>query len=391
MTAYQQECLRRWQQDGTVDQATAVTLGSRPLKSRLIWWSGLLPSSLGRLSSRLIGNVAFRSRCWELLGDGQLRRDHWRASRQRSHTRLIRHGRIADTAAAFSPFSHLVHRILQAITPRAVHRFLVDPAYRRAMATSLLLLLFSPRYQSWFGGRRINAAIERWSQAARIDAEEAAALQTDLRGREVLAYTRGFGMHLALKALAPIVLPAKVGGVAAVLAGGSLWFLLPMILTPVMRTAVTLANAWTTRREGVSHGEALVMGLLPVVGSIAYPMQMFSTRPRLSTFLIRDAASRLGRRLPIYGGADSRTELAMIRATDFLIELMEAISTRLQARLRRAELPVHHDADVLRTLPRTRLGRWIDRKASERIRFLEHHERHEQAERESGTPIRAAA
>ncbi|MEM7315917.1 MAG: hypothetical protein AAF497_22505, partial [Planctomycetota bacterium] len=230
-----------------------------------------------------------------------------------------------------------------------------------------------------------NSAIGRWNSAQRITDQEAAELRQDLRGREVLAYTRGFGMHLALKALAPVILPAKVGGLAAFLAGGSPWFLLPMILTPMLRSMVTLANAWTTRHEGVSHREAFLTGILPWVGSVAYPMQMFSTRPQLSTFLIRDAASKLGRRLPIYGGADSRTEMAMIRLTDSLIEVMDVLTGKLRSPLQRPVGSVDHEAEVLRTLPRTRLGRWIDRKAGERIRS------HEEQESKQDPSVRAAA
>jgi hypothetical protein len=112
------------------------------------------------------------------------------------------------------------------------------------------------------------------------------------------------------------------------------------------------------------------MGLLPVVGSVAFPLQMFATRPKLSTFLIRDAASKLGQRVPIYGGADSRTEIAMIRATDYVVEVMQSMSLLTQ-RL----FGTHRDSTAetlsLRIHPRTRFGRWIDRKVSQRINEAE--------------------
>lgn len=249
-----------------------------------------------------------------------------------------------------------------------MHRFIADGQDRRDVFTSLLLLLFSTRYQAWFGKSRIDASIDCWVENKRITDDEAAELRVNLSGKEVRAYTRGFGMHLALKALAPIVLPAKVGGVAAFLASGSPWFLLPMLTTPALRTIITLANWWTTRHEHISHGEALATGWLPIVGSVAFPLQMFASLPNLSTFLIRDAASKLGRRVPVYGGADSRTEIALIRATDILVEFMQLGSSWAQSLFRSAApQQTAGERQTLKLQPRTRFGRWIDRQAAAKI------------------------
>ncbi len=96
---------------------------------------------------------------------------------------------------------------------------------------------------------------------------------------------------------------------------------------PTLRFLVVANSAWQNRHQNVPHGEALLVSPFPTVGLIAFPLQMFAGRPELSTFLIRDAASAFGRRVPIYGGPDSRTELAIIRAADGLICLMQSIST----------------------------------------------------------------
>jgi hypothetical protein len=250
------------------------------------------------------------------------------------------------------------------------------------------LLVLSPRYQAWYGQRRIEQSIAAWAGRQRITEAEAVQLRLDLRGREVGAYTRGFGAHLALKAFAPIIVPAKVGGVAAFFSTGQLWFLLPLLATPVLRTLVTLASRWTTRHEHIPHAEALATGWLPVVGSIAFPLQMFAARPRLSTFLLRDAASKLGRRVPIYGGADSRTEIALIHATDWVIEVMECVSRLTQhvCRSRSASSPVT-EPTVLRFRRRSRLSRWLDRRA---VRHISDDERQELPESRPGRGAMAA-
>jgi hypothetical protein len=135
-----------------------------------------------------------------------------------------------------------------------------------------------------------------------------------------------------------------------------------MLATPLLRTAVTLGNWWTSRHQHIPHGEALLTGWLPVVGSIAFPLQMFTTRPQLSTFLVRDAASKLGQQFPVYGGADSLTEIALIRATDLLVEFMQTVSALTQ------RIPLWQAAArprrSARQLPApSRWSRWIDQQA----------------------------
>jgi len=246
----------------------------------------------------------------------------------------------------------------------------------------LLLLTFSPRYQRWFGQRQVETAIDRWYAADRLSDSERDNLYESLSGDEVRAYTRGFGMHLALKALAPLIAPAKVGGIAGFIASGQIWFLLPLLLTPLLRTSVTLISAWNTRHRQIAHGEALLMGLLPTVGSLAFPLQMFSSRGDLSIFLIRDAASRLGQKIPVYGGADSRTEIALIQWADCIVELLDVLSgaTKRLSRPRmdaagvriafasRADQSNHPQG-------RTRLGHWIDRQAILAIESQSHSRR----------------
>jgi hypothetical protein len=89
------------------------------------------------------------------------------------------------------------------------------------------------------------------------------------------------------------------------------------------------------RNVRAEHGEALVVGALPMIGWMAYPVQMYSTHPELSTFLMREGASRAGRWLPIYGGKDSRTEIAAIRLMDPIIEVVD-VGVRTLSSIRRA-------------------------------------------------------
>ena len=373
-SAYRAEIRRRWEQDETADTPTLQRLNHTPIKVACIWLAGLLPSSLGRMASRLVGRSDVRAKAKRFLTDKTYRSNKLQKHLAARYQRWVDDRRIDPRTMPRSGMG-VVHGLLEQVTPPSLHRLLVDVRRQKQTAITCLLLLFSRRYQSWFGQSRIEATIDRWQSSHRITALQAKKLRGDLCGEEVGAYTRGLGLHLALKAMAPIILPAKVGGVAAFAGTGNPWFLLPIVITPILRTIFTIGSAITNRHQRIPHGEALMVCWIPTFGSAAFLVQMFSNRPRLSTFLIRDAASKVGRKVPIYGGGDSRTELAFIRATDFLIEWMKnltGMSKRFRALVGLHQRPVETKAaDLLPMSPRTSWMRWLDRKATEQIAVRE--------------------
>ena len=185
-------------------------------------------------------------------------------------------------------------------------------------------LLTRRRYQTYVGLRYIRRSIRRWEVEQRLSSAEASDLSRQVDANEVATYARGMALHLAIKACSPWVVPAKFGGLAAAVLTGNVWFLLPWLLLPLARAVVTLSN-WLACGRSVRHTEALLWGCLPTVGSLAFPVQIFIRRPALAHFLIRDFASRIGRRLPIYGGKDSRTEMMLIRCSDRIMVAMACV------------------------------------------------------------------
>lgn len=397
VSPYHREYLRRLQQSDLVDRETAAGLPNRPGRAALLWWAGWLPRPLGAITQRCLGHRPARRSYLRLWTDPQWRKQRWHDYQERCRRRWREAGRVppqfpGDNDGGRSPEetasrrpgsagSFLLHRMLEAATAAPLHRWLADRQRRRDLRTHLALLVLSPRYQRWFGVQQIESCIDRWQHSGRMEAAEAERLRSDLSAEEVRVYARGFGMHLALKALTPVIVPAKVGGAAAFLASGNLWFLLPVMLTPLLRTAVTLTSRWSTRRRDVPHGEALAVGLLPIIGSLAFPLQIFSTRRHLSTFLIREAASKIGRRIPVYGGTDSRTEIALIRMADWPVAGL-ALATAAVSSWRRRRTPGTADAEVTgrreavsgesvpvltRRVPATRLGRWLQRETDRRL------------------------
>lgn len=367
MTAYQSECIRRWKQDGIIDSTTENACLERPGKARWVWYAGLLPSSLGRGASKFVGNRGYRERVIRFIKDRGFRIDRWRSHCEAKRLDLIDKGRLGDQQSV-GRLSVVLHSVMARVFPRSLHRFIADPVYRRTASVWCLMLLFSRRYQSWYGQKCIQSSITRWETSGRIRAEEADGLRSTLHGVEVRSYARGFGMHLVIKALAPLLVPAKLGGLTAFFASGNPWYLLPLFLNQMLRVTAVVCNWWGTRTAGVRHAEALLVSAFPTIGVLAFPLQMYVIRPELSIFLLRDTASKFAQRIPVYGGRDSRTEIAAIKAVDLIVELMQGLASVSSRLLRRRE--TLDTAEV--TLPvfkhKTNFGRWLDRHA---IRAIE--------------------
>ena len=144
----------------------------------------------------------------------------------------------------------------------------------------------------------------------RLSDQAADSLTHQLESTAVDEYVRGFGLHVGLKLLLPIVMPLKVGGAAVSLASGK------------------------------------------------------------STFLLRDFASRLGCWLPIYGGKDSRTELMAITLVNVIAEGLDLWLSLTNPNRSKAssEAEIHRTAEILQ--PVITAGRW-DRLAAEHIRLMQ--------------------
>ncbi|MDG2013808.1 MAG: hypothetical protein P8J33_09900 [Pirellulaceae bacterium] len=370
LASYRAECLRRWQQNGVVDPIKAKEISLHPGAARWIWYSGLLPSSLGRFSSRFFGRYRFRRKALRCLTHTRYRKQHLRRHRETLRQQWIEAERIEPTKK-ITKHSFLLHRLMGICLPSKVHRFAVDQTFRRGLLMNFVLILFSGRYQSWFGQQFIELAIARWQKDQRISPQEANRLLGDLKGVEVSSYTRGLGLHLLLKLLSPILVPAKIGGVAAFLATGHASYMIPFLVLPCLRLLATISNWWSDRKRHVRHAEALWISGVPTLGSLAFPLQMFLVRPGLSTFLIRDAASKLGSVLPIYGGKDSRVEIAVISSVDYLIEFMSFVEKIFPRAAQRSNQNLATPA-MIPMKPRSRFGRWLDRKAILAIGVQQH-------------------
>ena len=251
----------------------------------------------------------------------------WRATPRvlRSVTYALKRGRIdaaqadwyADRPARW--YSRLTLQGTRAAGQKLRHglaflRAKLTPKWLATCAVVLWRFLFSQAYRAEIGRKLVVRRIDAWAQRKQLTEEEAGTLRDHVQRDEATVYITDFGVHLALKPPTKftvwVILPALVaaGVISLPTAGIGI-----AIGGAVGRTAYTLYRfVQMTLRGREKPWVALVVGVLPVVGNAAYPMQiMYTSTERdhdVARFVMYDLFTSTGRLLPIWGGADTGVE-----------------------------------------------------------------------------------
>lgn len=324
--SYRTECVRRWQQDKIIDQRVHNLVKARATAFALIWVAGLLPGRLGRLFSRLLGHQKYRQQLQTLLFNRQMRKRFIGVRLWRGWRELKKQGRVRlDSTPRW--LSYQVNFLFSRTLSVKAHQVLTDPRHRKQELWRGWLLLSSPHYQTRHANRMIHGMIRQWETSKRLLPTDAQRIRQAVSAREMRHYMRGFSSHLSLKVLSPLLAPLKIAGLVSFYETTNPIYLAPLFATSALRFSATLVNRWASRKDTTSHHVALSLSWLPFVGILSFPVQMYASNKETSQFLIRDFASRLGKKLPIYGGEDSRLEIGVIRATDWIFGLMKLMAT----------------------------------------------------------------
>jgi hypothetical protein len=230
----------------------------------------------------------------------------------------------------------------------------------------LFLFCRSERFQAEYAKYRIDKNLKEWEADGRLNATDGQALRARMEEGAAQEYLRGFGLHLGLKFMSPITTALKLIGIG--------WFLqsfaqvypdvdpheplqfrfitacigtcmasplavLMMMSTSVLRTIVTLwrmLGRGRRQRRELSYVVALMFGLIPILGSFAFPLQMYAQCRDLSIFLIRHLLAKIGHAIPIYGGKHTRVEVWSVRLANWPIEMLDMFQAGVHA-LRRLQ------------------------------------------------------
>ena len=183
----------------------------------------------------------------------------------------------------------------------------------------------SQRYRSLLARAYVAARIDRWERRGQLSAEEAQFLSEALHREAVSSYITDFGVHIALKppirclqwGVLPVLFASGVIGIGATAALIAFGGMIGRTLYTLGRTVQAVLRH--ERPPWIARG----VGLLPVVGIVAYPIQIVylgaERAGKLAGFIIYDTMTAAGELLPVWGGRDTATEHWFNRLADFIV------------------------------------------------------------------------
>lgn len=183
----------------------------------------------------------------------------------------------------------------------------------RVLGPNLLRFISSQRFRTRLSRRLVSRRIGVYELRGQLLRDDARQFRRELRNDESTEYITDFGIHLSFK---PLVKTTQWTLVPILLAYGMITpftgLLMLAFIGPIFRTIYTLGRTVqaSSRRQPLPL-VALFVGMLPSVGTLAYPAQLAWAAEhyhRLARFIIDDTFATLGRKLPIWGGPDSYTE-----------------------------------------------------------------------------------
>jgi hypothetical protein len=195
----------------------------------------------------------------------------------------------------------------------------------RSLPGSVARFLWSQRYRAALARTYTERRIDAWVSRGQMSAPDAGCLRSHLDQEESAAFATDFGVHLAIK---PFVKAFEYWVCPLLYAFGFLGeagLALAMIgAGPAARSLYTsgriVQNALRRRERPWT---ALAVGLVPVVGNFAFPIQLLRSshveQDDLARFLLYDGFARAGASVPIWGGEDTATEHAFNRLADRIV------------------------------------------------------------------------
>ncbi|MCP3917505.1 MAG: hypothetical protein GY711_18325 [bacterium] len=196
----------------------------------------------------------------------------------------------------------------------------------RKIAFGMPRFLISQTFRARLARGFVAHRIESWQRRGQLTASEAESLRERLEAEDSSSYLTDFGVHVAIK---PIVKTAEWAVLPTLFATGrvdeatlGLGILLGGCLARTAYTLGRMIQAWLVGHE--LPWIALWTGALPVVGNLAYPLQIVSSSRDgddvLAQFILYDGCTAIGARMPIWGGRDTLSEHLMNHVPDRIVD-----------------------------------------------------------------------
>lgn len=212
--------------------------------------------------------------------------------------------------------------------PRKVIQKLRSFDYMGAIR-NLAKFVFSGKYRKTCIEDYLNVRIKKWEERGQLKPDEANMLREQVKNDSTSPYLTDFFVLIGLK---PAVKWFEFFGLPSLYAMGVIDETILAIGVAmggtIYRTLYTSGRMLVDKLNPNSSGSnprliALLVGAIPTIGNAAYPVQMIysatSTTKELAEFMTYDISTRIGEKIPIWGGRDTRTEHFFNHIPDLII------------------------------------------------------------------------
>ncbi len=195
----------------------------------------------------------------------------------------------------------------------------------RNLTSAVPRFLLSQRYRAELARDFTEQRIVAWVDRRQLSQSDAQLLRSHLDQEDSATFATDFGVHLAIK---PFVKTFEYWVCPLLYALGFLsegWLALVMLTAgPAARSLYTGGRIVQNSLRGKERPwTALLVGIVPVVGNFAFPIQFLRSSRKeeddLARFLLYDGFARIGASVPIWGGEDTLTEHRANRLVDQIV------------------------------------------------------------------------
>lgn len=174
--------------------------------------------------------------------------------------------------------------------------------------------ILSQQFRLSLARKHVNERVNKWRSRKQLTDEEAESLLNCLTSENTSDYLNDFGIHIGIKifikGLEYLLVPLlyAIGLIDEIIL--AIWLLLGGPIYRSIYTSFRIFQTATKRQE--IPWVAFLVGLLPTIGSLAYPCQLIysatGNQKKVAQFIVYDFFTRLGEKVPGWGGEDTLTE-----------------------------------------------------------------------------------
>lgn len=184
----------------------------------------------------------------------------------------------------------------------------------KKLVNQFFKFILSQQFRFSLARKYVTERVNKWRHRKQLTNEEADSLLSYLTNENTSDYLNDFGVHIGIKTFVKgfeyllVPLLYTIGLIDEIIF--AIWLLLG---GPIYRSIYTSFRMVQTATRGQEvPWIAFLVGLFPTIGSLAYPCQLIYSatgkQKKVAQFIVYDFFTRLGAKVPGWGGEDTLTE-----------------------------------------------------------------------------------